>query len=437
MLDTRNSLDNGNSKLSQKRRRSLDRRWLTGSSMLALWGLCFSSPAIADYRLQPGDVIEVSVAGAPELRQRVPVEMDGSISFPLIGSVQVAGLKPSEMRVRIQSMLASKVFRTRTPDGREQPRTVERNEVAATVVEYRPIYVAGDVARPGQQTYRPHMTVRQAIALSGGFNFMRPYEAGQTVNTSTLQSDYTTTWLNLFKERARIWRIRTELGEKVSFGPQDMPPAPIPLSTVTQMINSEADYEQARQVDHEREKEFLQQAVKQADEQIAVLTEQQLKEEEGIQADTQELQKATELFGKGSLISQRVTEARRAVLLSATRKLQSTAQLMLVRRQRSDFQRQLDKLDEQRRMNLLREMQEANVSSNSLSAKLRGIDETLRSANAAPPRVLDFGDKPTVTIIRKEDETVRRLEGEYDFVLEPGDTLEIALQSTPQNLPVQ
>lgn len=266
---------------------------------------------------------------------------------------------------------------------------------------------------------------------------MRPREPGQTINTSALQGEYTTTWLNLLKERVRIWRIRTELGEDVSFSPNDMPPAPVARSVVTQVVSTEAEYQRARQVDHDREKAFLAQAVKQSDEQIAILTEQQEKEEEGIQADMQELQRATELYGKGSLISQRVTDARRAVLLSATRKLQSSAQLMLVKRQRSDFQRQLDKLDEQRRLNLLRELQEASVNSSSLSAKLRGIDETLRSANAAPPRVLEFGDQPSVVVIRKEGDNVTRLKGEYDFVLEPGDTVEIALQTAPQDPPVQ
>jgi len=437
MLDMKSDLLRHEAGSSHRSRRSFHRSWLVRAGIVALCGLYSSSPVHAEYRLQPGDIIEVSVAGAPELRQRVPVELDGSISFPLIGSVHVAGLQPSEMRVKIQSALASKVFRTRGPDGREQPRTVERDEVAATVVEYRPIYVAGDVMRPGQQTYRPQMTVRQAIALSGGFNFMRPREPGQTINTSALQGEYTTTWLNLLKERVRIWRIRTELGEDVSFSPNDMPPAPVARSVVTQVVSTEAEYQRARQVDHDREKAFLAQAVKQSDEQIAILTEQQEKEEEGIQADMQELQRATELYGKGSLISQRVTDARRAVLLSATRKLQSSAQLMLVKRQRSDFQRQLDKLDEQRRLNLLRELQEASVNSSSLSAKLRGIDETLRSANAAPPRVLEFGDQPSVVVIRKEGDNVTRLKGEYDFVLEPGDTVEIALQTAPQDPPVQ
>ena len=42
--------------------------------------------------------------------------------------------------------------------------------VVATVVEYRPIYVNGDVSKPGEHPFRPQMTVRQAVALSGGYD---------------------------------------------------------------------------------------------------------------------------------------------------------------------------------------------------------------------------------------------------------------------------
>ena len=75
--------------------------------------LCAASPAKAEYKLHVGDVIEISVARAPELKQRVPVLLNGSISFPMLGSLPVAGLTPSEAQSRIQAILATKVFRQR------------------------------------------------------------------------------------------------------------------------------------------------------------------------------------------------------------------------------------------------------------------------------------------------------------------------------------
>src|SRR5690348_4946380 len=79
----------------------------------------FAAPALAEYRLDVGDVIEVSVAGVAELRQRVPVQLDGTISYPLLGSFGVLGLSSPEVRAKIQDILPTKVFRQRGPDGRE------------------------------------------------------------------------------------------------------------------------------------------------------------------------------------------------------------------------------------------------------------------------------------------------------------------------------
>src|SRR3979490_3298338 len=97
--------------------------------LLAIVLLCSMTPAKAEYRLHVGDTIEISVARIPELKQRVPVQLDGTISFPLLGTLSVAGLSPAE----VQAMLA--VFRQRMSDGREDSLAIEPDEVAATIVE--------------------------------------------------------------------------------------------------------------------------------------------------------------------------------------------------------------------------------------------------------------------------------------------------------------
>src|SRR5690242_21525338 len=173
---------------------------------------CSQTPAMAEYRLQGGDVVEISVSGAPELRQRAPVQIDGTITFPTIGTFAVEGVEISDVRNKIQSAVATKIFRIRTPDGRDLSRMVERDEVAATIVEYRPVFITGDVTRPGEQAFRPRMTVRQALAAAGGFavlarSSVTPFDA------PNLRSEYITEWLNLAREHVRIWRIRTQMGE--------------------------------------------------------------------------------------------------------------------------------------------------------------------------------------------------------------------------------
>src|SRR3954453_14846441 len=180
--------------------------FLLDTGVLAAALSCSLNPARAEYRLQGGDVIEISVSGMPELRQRAPVQLDGSIRLPVIGTFVVEGVEFSEIRSKIQSALASKIFRIRTPDGRELSRMFERDEVAATIVEYRPVFITGDVARPGEQPFRPRMTVRQALASAGGFSAMARANA-TSFDAANLRSEYVTVWLDLARQNVRAWRI--------------------------------------------------------------------------------------------------------------------------------------------------------------------------------------------------------------------------------------
>ena len=399
--------------------------WRTGLLAVAL--CCSLNPARAEYRLQGGDVVEISVSGVPELKQRAPVQLDGSITFPVVGTFMVEGVEFSEIRGKLQSAVASKIFRIRTPDGRELSRMFERDEVAATIVEYRPVFINGDVTRPGEQAFRPRMTVRQALASAGGFSALARANA-TSFDAANLRSEYITVWLTLAREHARVWRIKTELGENIDLDQKAIPPAPVTDTTIAQIVNLETEYRTASSVDHERQKDFLRRSIEQADKQALVLSEQQQNEEEGVQADDKELQKARAAFGNGSLPSFRVAEFRRAVLYSSTRQLQTTNQLMQVKRSRAEFARELEKIDGQRQIRLLAELQDATVKLSGERAKLRSVEEKLQLAGLRPPRSSDSTSKADITVFRSSINGKERHTADADTELQPGDVIEVALR---------
>lgn len=397
----------------------------TGLVAVAL--CCSLDPARAEYRLQGGDVVEISVSGVPELRQRAPVQLDGSITFPVVGTFMVEGVEFSEIRGKIQSAVASKIFRIRTPDGRELSRMFERDEVAATIVEYRPVFIAGDVTRPGEQAFRPRMTARQALASAGGFSALARANA-TSFDAANLRSEYITDWLTLAREHVRVWRIKTELGENIELDQKAVPPAPVPDATFSQIVNLEIEYRKASASDHERQKDFLRRSIQEADKQTLVLSEQKQNEDEGVQADSQEFQKARAAFGNGSLPSFRVAEFRRAVLYSSTRQLQTTNQLMQVKRSRAEFTRELEKIDDQRQIRLLAELQDATVKLTGERAKLRSAEEKLQLAGLRPPRSSDSASKADITVFRSSMNGKERHAADADTELQPGDVIEVALR---------
>jgi polysaccharide biosynthesis/export protein len=397
------------------------------------WGLAAVTISVtqakAEYLLNVGDVLEVAAAGVPELRSRAPVQMDGSISLPLVGRLPVAGLSLPEIQAKVGAALASKVFRQRGPDGREVAVVIDAHEVTATVVEYRPIYINGDVSKPGHYPYLPSTTARQLMAVAGGYDIMRVRMNNPYLESADLRAEYGSLWTEFAKDQARLWRIKTELGEATQISPSAATDVPIARSAISEIFNAETEYLKTKQNDYRLEKAFLERGVRQGDDEVRVLSEQQKREEEGFQSDLEELQRAQEMFAKGTLTSPRVTDARRAVLLSSTRKLQTSAQLMQVKKQQDELARRLTKLDDQRRLDLFRELQETSLRLSQIRERLQSVGEKIQYTAMVRSQLARGTDsRPDITIIRKGKNGPEQIVANEDTELQPGDTVEVSLR---------
>jgi polysaccharide biosynthesis/export protein len=387
------------------------------------------SPAMAEYRVDVGDVIEILVAKVPELQRRVTVRPDGRISFPVLGSVSVAGLFPFEMESKIQAMMATKVFRQRSSDGREYAVAIEADEVTASVAQYRPVYINGDVLKPGELPFRPLMTVRQLVAVSGGYDLLRQRTDNPALLAADLRSEYQSLWMELARAEARVLRLKAALDGKDLIEAEFLTPSTVPSTRITEIVELESDRLKTEKSDYEREKSYLSRSIKQADEQVKVLAAQEAKEEQGMQADIEELQKMVELFGRGSMPSPRIIEARRALLLSSTRKLQTGAQLMQVKKQQDEYARQLERLDDQRKIKLLQELQDARMELGRTQVKLQGTGEKLQYAGQKSHLARGHELKADVSIVRMGEKGRERIVADEDSELQPADVVEVALQS--------
>ncbi|KGJ66783.1 putative exopolysaccharide production protein [Bradyrhizobium diazoefficiens SEMIA 5080] len=313
-------------------------------------------------------------------------------------------------------------------DGRETVVVIDADEVTTAIAEYKPIYVNGDVSKPGEYPYRPSITARQVLAVAGGYDIMRIRMNNPYLESADLRSEYGSLWSELAKEQARLWRIKTELGEGAQISPGALMDAPLARSAISEIVNAEKEYLKTKQSDYQQEKTYLQHGIRQGDDEVRVLSEQQKKDDEGLQADLEDLQKTTELFGKGSLISPRVTDARRAVLLSSTRKLQTSAQLLQVKKQQDEFVRKLAKLDDQRRLDLLRELQDTSARLNQIREKLQSVGEKLQYTTMVRSQLVrGAGNNAEIAIIRKGDKGQERIVASEDTELQPGDAVEVSL----------
>lgn len=128
------------------------------------------------YKLGGGDKISVNVFGESNITGTYQVDASGAISLPLVGRIEVGDRTPAMAE---QELIA----RLKRGDIVQDP------QVTVSVIEYRPFYVVGEVARPGAYSFFNGFTVLNALALAGGqtyradlskISIVRRTKAGET-----------------------------------------------------------------------------------------------------------------------------------------------------------------------------------------------------------------------------------------------------------------
>lgn len=110
----------------------------------------------ADYRINPLDVLRISVFGEPELTfQTLPVDPSGQITLPMVGTVQAKGRTAQELSAEISVALR---------------RYLRQPQVAVNVAEFtsQKVTIEGTVKAPGVYQALSDMTLMDAIAMGQG-----------------------------------------------------------------------------------------------------------------------------------------------------------------------------------------------------------------------------------------------------------------------------
>lgn len=110
-----------------------------------------------EYRMAAGDRLRITVFGEEALTREYAVSSAGDLAFPLIGDIPVVGKTVNEL----QEILIAGLSKGYINDPR----------VTAEILNYRPFYVLGEVAKSGEFPFSDDLTVQQAVALAGGYTY--------------------------------------------------------------------------------------------------------------------------------------------------------------------------------------------------------------------------------------------------------------------------
>lgn len=115
-----------------------------------------AGPGAPVYRLRPGDTIKIDFVTDRSLSFETPITPAGTVTLPLAGDLKAMGKTVDE--------LATDVVESMSPYLLDAGVAVVLVKVGA-----QPIFVIGEVAKPGRVDSPEPLTVSRAVASAGGF----------------------------------------------------------------------------------------------------------------------------------------------------------------------------------------------------------------------------------------------------------------------------
>ena len=113
------------------------------------------SPA---HKIEPGDKIRITVLDLQNGDSEHVIDQTGVITLPLIEDVKIGGLTLREAENTIEQILIEKQI-------------LVRPSVTVQALSLRPVYILGEVGKPGEYDYREGLTVFSVISLAGGYTY--------------------------------------------------------------------------------------------------------------------------------------------------------------------------------------------------------------------------------------------------------------------------
>jgi polysaccharide export outer membrane protein len=113
-----------------------------------------ATAATAVPRFQGGEKIHITVFNEPTLSGDYDVDPNGMVSLPLAGTVRAVGLTQPQFEQELAKKFRSEYLRD--------------PKVTVTILQYRPIYLVGEVEKQGEYPYKPGLNVLTALAMAGG-----------------------------------------------------------------------------------------------------------------------------------------------------------------------------------------------------------------------------------------------------------------------------
>jgi polysaccharide export outer membrane protein len=370
--------------------------WISG--LIGLMIQLIPTPVLADYLVHRGDVLDIDVPGAPALSRRAAVDENGKIYLPLIQGLSAVGLSASDLQLKLRDLLVT--------------RGIRNPEVTVKILEYRPVYIEGAVTYPGSYPYRRGLVVRDAVAVADG------YDIRQRPETARLFGE-------LVNQALRVARLQAALDGQTEIDVKHLSSVPIAPANLSEITTVQAQQLKAEQGDHEQEKAHVRRMIETTREELAYLEQARQQETREIGQLRDEAARARQLMQNGVAQWTRVLEQQQALSAAEFRLFDVMARATAARKGLESLDRQLQKVDDNRKIKILQELETALMGLATIQLRLQA--EPGMGDGLAVPEVSSGGVATRqFSILREaEDGNQQPIAADEGTSLLPGDRVQV------------
>jgi exopolysaccharide production protein ExoF len=382
------------------------------------------------YRLEVGDELRVkvfewrsSVGDVHEwtgLNADYSVGADGAVSMPLLGAVKAAGQTVDQLADTISTQLQTRFGLAIRP------------QASIEIIQYRPFYILGDVNKPGAYTYRPGLTVLQAISLAGG-----RYRVNDPALLLTTAGDLRVLRLQYNQLLARRTRLQAELdgASVIAFPPelQRMQADP----NVAQLIQREQAMFTAQRDAVRAELDALNQLKSLLNDEVVSLQAKMKNIDQELSLLRQEFNNTSTLVKQGLAIAPREFTLHQTELETEGRRIDLDTAALRAKEDIGKADQAIVELRGKTRNQLQAELADVEQKIPETAARIAAsttiVDRETNAATGASGTV----EPPVATclIMRPSGGKARQIEADENAQVEPGDTIKVLRAGGNEPLP--
>ena len=384
--------------------------------VLALAGSGLAPAQAADYRLDVGDQVRVKVLDWRSTMGDVHewtgltgdyrIGADGNVSLPLLGAVNAVGLTVGQLADAISAQLQTTLaltFQTRA---------------SVEIVDYRPFFILGDVNKPGAYSYRPGLTVLEAISVAGG-----RYRVSDPTLAITTTGELGVLHLQYDGLLARRARLQAELNNDAAITFPDELLRRQSDPNIAQLIAREQAMFKSQRDMLNTELDSLNQLKSLLTGEVTSLQAKTKNVDQEVALTKKELDDTTALVQRGLAIAPREYTQHQAALQTESRRLDLDTASLRAKEDIGKADQAIIELRNKTRNDIETELADVEQKLPQIAARIASSEAIVGhdgNANAAVQQ-----SQVTCLITRRSAGNTKQIEADETALIEPGDTIKV------------